>query len=102
MAGSIHVSRCLMRPRDGSEGAMRKAVKPYLSNPVVVIGGFLTIGWLLVAIFAPLLAPYDPIRTLLPLAKPGMADKSGNIFWLGTDKLGRDILSRLIYGARTV
>jgi len=81
---------------------MVKVVKPYVSDPVILIGGFLTIGWLLVAIFAPILAPYDPIRTLLPLAKPGAADRSGDVFWLGTDKLGRDILSRLIYGARTV
>jgi ABC-type dipeptide/oligopeptide/nickel transport system permease subunit len=81
---------------------MRKAVTPYLTNPVVLIGGFLTIGWLLVAIFAPILAPFDPIRTLLPLAKPGTAAPTGGVFWLGTDKLGRDILSRLIYGARTV
>lgn len=81
---------------------MVKVVKPYVSNPIILIGGFLTIGWLLVAIFAPILAPYDPIRTLLPLAKPGAADQSGDVFWLGTDKLGRDILSRLIYGARTV
>jgi peptide/nickel transport system permease protein len=81
---------------------MRKVLKPYLSNPVILIGGFLTIGWLLVAILAPLLAPYDPIKTILPLAKPGAADPAGDVFWLGTDKLGRDILSRLIYGARTV
>ena len=81
---------------------MRKVLKLYLSNPVILIGGFLTIGWLLVAILAPLLAPYDPIKTLLPLAKPGASDKAGDVFWLGTDKLGRDILSRLIYGARTV
>jgi len=79
-----------------------KVIKSYVSNPIILIGGFLTIGWLLVAIFAPLLAPFDPIRTLLPLAKPGTAAPMGGVFWLGTDKLGRDILSRLIYGARTV
>ncbi|QWW66962.1 ABC transporter permease [Rhizobium sp. WYJ-E13] len=81
---------------------MVKVVRSYVSNPIILIGGFLTIGWLLVAIFAPLLAPFDPIRTLLPLVKPGTAAPTGGVFWLGTDKLGRDILSRLIYGARTV
>ena len=51
----------------------------------------------LIAIFAPYLAPYDPakgsvIRRLKPIGTPG--------FLLGTDELGRDMLSRLIYGAR--
>lgn len=81
---------------------MNKTVKAYLSNPVVLIGGFLSFGWLLVAILAPIIAPYDPIKTLLPLAKPLAANPAGGTFWLGTDMLGRDILSRLIYGARTV
>jgi peptide/nickel transport system permease protein len=47
-------------------------------------------------VFAPLLAPYDPIKQNLPqaLQSPSAAH------WLGTDKYGRDILSRLLYGAR--
>lgn len=81
---------------------MRKNLLPYLSSPVVLIGGFLSIGWLFIAFFAPVIAPYDPIRTLVPLAKPGAVNPAGGMFWLGTDMLGRDILSRLIYGARTV
>lgn len=49
----------------------------------------------LVAIFAPWVAPYDPLQTLRPVQAPS-AD-----YWFGTDRLGRDILSRIIYGART-
>jgi peptide/nickel transport system permease protein len=48
------------------------------------------------AIFAPLLAPYDPLKLF-----PGYVLKSPSpAHWLGTDELGRDTLSRLIYGAR--
>jgi ABC-type dipeptide/oligopeptide/nickel transport system permease subunit len=71
-------------------------------RPTVVIGGGLVGLWVLVALFAPLLAPFDPLRSLTPLALPGAAAPGGGRFWLGTDLLGRDILSRLIYGARPV
>jgi peptide/nickel transport system permease protein len=59
--------------------------------------------FVLVAVFAPLIEPHDPqaqdiARRLKP---PGYFDPlSGTIFWLGTDGLGRDLLSRLIDGAR--
>lgn len=80
---------------------MRKLL-PYLRKPLVMVGGALALGWLIVAILAPLLAPYDPYQTLRPLAKPLSTGPNGEFFLLGTDMLGRDILSRLIWGARTV
>lgn len=50
----------------------------------------------LVAIFAPLIAPYDPLeQNIVSRLEPPSAE-----FWLGTDSYGRDVLSRLIYGAR--
>jgi peptide/nickel transport system permease protein len=54
------------------------------------------------AIFSPLLAPYDPgLQSLTGrLAPPLSAAADGRFFLLGTDHLGRDVLSRLIYGAR--
>jgi peptide/nickel transport system permease protein len=67
-----------------------------------LIGAFLVVFWLLAALLAPLLAPFPPNATLLPFAPPGTPWASGGRFWLGTDHLGRDILSRLLYGARTV
>jgi peptide/nickel transport system permease protein len=53
------------------------------------------------AIFAPQIAPYDPLQTTLSarLAPPAFAGGSG-AHLLGTDKLGRDVLSRIIFGAR--
>jgi peptide/nickel transport system permease protein len=56
----------------------------------------------LVAIFAPLLAPYDPVKISLTdrLMPPFWAEDGSTEHFLGTDKLGRDVLSRLIFGAR--
>jgi ABC-type dipeptide/oligopeptide/nickel transport system permease subunit len=73
-----------------------------LGRPTVLIGGGLVGLWVLVALFAPLLAPFDPLKSLSPLAPPGALAPGGGRFWLGADLLGRDILSRLIYGARPV
>jgi ABC-type dipeptide/oligopeptide/nickel transport system permease subunit len=71
-------------------------------RPTVWIGGTLVGLWVLVALFAPLIAPFDPLKSLSPLALPGAAAPQGGVLWLGGDLLGRDILSRLIYGARPV
>ena len=73
-----------------------------LSRPEGAIGAALVLGWVLVAAFAPLLAPFDPLKSLVPLAPPGSHAPGGGAFWLGADLLGRDILSRLIWGARPV
>jgi ABC-type dipeptide/oligopeptide/nickel transport system permease subunit len=68
-----------------------------------MIGAGLIVFWVLVALFAPLLAPHDPLAILQPFAKPGTLHiKSGTTLWLGADNLGRDILSRIVWGARTV
>ena len=54
-------------------------------------------GWGLVALLAPWLSPHDPLANFAPLLQPGSTG-----FWLGTDHVGRDSLSRLIWGARPV
>ena len=66
-------------------------------NPLAVIGLAITVTLILVAIFAPVLAPHDPVVQDLSqrFVRPGMPGK-----WLGTDEFGRDILSRLLYGSR--
>lgn len=66
------------------------------AKPMGAYAGLLMSGMVVVALLAPVLAPYDPLEqhpdsVALP---PGMQ------YWLGTDELGRDILSRLMYGAR--
>jgi len=69
---------------------------------VALIGLGIFIFWILVALSAPWLAPFPPTATLLPFAPPGTRFAGGGVFLLGTDHLGRDILSRILYGARTV
>ncbi len=59
--------------------------------------------WVVIALLAPLIAPFDPNTPLQPFAKPLTEYATGDgTFWLGTDHLGRDILSRVIWGSRTV
>ena len=66
------------------------------SNPLATTGIVLVAIFVVFALFAPWIAPYDPATIDLPtrLSPPSTAH------WCGTDELGRDILSRLIYGSR--
>jgi peptide/nickel transport system permease protein len=67
------------------------------SRKVVIFGAVIIALMVIVAAFAPWIAPYNPYKTSLPesLEPPNRAH------WLGTDALGRDTLSRIIYGSRT-
>lgn len=67
-----------------------------------MFGAALVLFWVLIAIFAPLIAPYDPLATYQSFVKPGGLDAKGNFFLLGTDHIGRDILSRVMYGTQRV
>jgi peptide/nickel transport system permease protein len=72
------------------------ALRAFLHRPVAV-GGFAIIAlFVAVAIFAPAIAPYDPIATSWTAIRkaPTLAH------WMGTDENGRDVLSRVLYGAR--
>lgn len=65
------------------------------TRPLAVIGLVLISCWIVIAIFAPLIAPHDPNAQIFALhTAPG----GGNL--LGTDELGRDVFSRLLYGTR--
>lgn len=65
-------------------------------NPAAMIGLAIVVLLLLVAAFAPLIAPFDPIAQALD--KRLLPPSSTN--WFGTDSLGRDIFSRVVYGTR--
>ena len=71
-------------------------------NKTAIAGLIIVTGFLLMAIFAPFLSPHNPVETsLYDQLKPPVWHETGN--WkniLGTDELGRDTLSRIIYGAR--
>ena len=65
-------------------------------NPRMLVGGIVVGAWLLVAFLAPFIAPFDPVKVdiLAALEPPSPAH------WLGTDDLGRDVLSRVMWGSR--
>ena len=75
---------------------------PWMREIRVWVGGAILLFVLILALFASTLAPHDPgEQDLLNILVPPMWQPGGNAaFPLGTDNLGRDILSRLIYGAR--
>jgi peptide/nickel transport system permease protein len=66
-------------------------------NPLAVIGLAITVTLILMAVFAPWIAPHDPIAQ--DLGNRFVPPWSAN-HWLGTDEFGRDILSRILFGSR--
>ena len=74
----------------------KDALKRLKRNKLAMLGLAIVIALILIAIFAPLLAPYDPIARIKE--DSSLAPSSVHLF--GTDLLGRDILSRVIYGSR--
>lgn len=75
-----------------------RALRRLLRDPLVFIGSFVLIAWLIVALLAPVIAPHDPLKIDIKnkFAPPSIS--SGHL--MGTDNLGRDILSRIMYGSR--
>jgi peptide/nickel transport system permease protein len=78
----------------------RRVVRPRwlkvrLRQPLAVIGATIALIWIVVAVFAPLIAPDNPLaQTFAPAKSPSLHHP------FGTDELGRDVLSRVIYGSR--
>jgi peptide/nickel transport system permease protein len=62
----------------------------------LAIGGTITLIWIVLALSAPLLTDYDPIK--VNVAQAALAPSGEH--WLGTDEIGRDVLTRILYGAR--
>jgi ABC-type dipeptide/oligopeptide/nickel transport system permease subunit len=75
---------------------IRRFWRVFARNRLAVLGTVLVVAFVVIAVFAPWLAPNDPNRQVLrdQLQTPSSA------YWLGTDDVGRDILSRLIVGSR--
>jgi len=78
------------------ESPTRRAIKRFLRHRLAVFGLVVVVLFILVAIFAPLIAPHDPLQTSWTrIRKPPSWD-----FWFGTDENGRDVFSRVVWGAR--
>ena len=81
---------------DELDSPARRARRRLFKRKAAVFGLIVLMMFIIVAVLAPLIVPYDPIATSWSLVrKPPTA-----AHWFGTDELGRDILSRVIYGAR--
>jgi len=80
----------------GARGSFRRWWRRFARNAGAVFGLVVLLALVVMAVFAPVLAPYDPIAQGVgqPMERPSGAH------WAGTDSFGRDILSRIIYGAR--
>ena len=86
---------------EGGVSLTRSAFRRLRRDPVAITGAAIVVVFLAVAAFAPLLAPRDPLaQALLSEIRPGFIPGGREGFPLGVDNLGRDLLSRLIYGSR--
>ncbi len=82
--------------QEKAETPLSLAWREFKKNKLAVLGLVIVILVALSAIFAPVITPYDPAQTnILKTEEPPSAEH-----WLGTDKVGRDIYTRLIYGGR--
>lgn len=86
-------------PKSRGQAAAGRAYRvtlDLLRNPLAVLGALIILGLILTAIFAPWIAPESPVgQDLSNRLLPPSAEH-----WMGTDELGRDIFSRVVYGAR--
>ena len=81
-------------PRERSPG--RRALARLAKRRSALLGLFFVVFFIAMAIFAPWLAPYDPLQT----SWSAIRKAPSAAHWFGTDEIGRDVLSRVIYGAR--
>jgi ABC-type dipeptide/oligopeptide/nickel transport system permease subunit len=90
------------QPKQELRRTIGATLRPLLSEPKVVVGGGFILTLILVAVLAPWLAPHSPLDQDLMLATVPPAGFAGAEpgHLLGTDGLGRDVLSRLIHGTR--
>ncbi len=97
MSATASASRVVGAAGVAVQSPGRLAVRRFLGRPAAVAGLVVVIGFVLIAALAPLAAPYDPIATSWTAIRkaPSWAH------WMGTDQNGRDVLSRVIFGARS-
>lgn len=77
-------------------GALSNILRFLRRNPLVVIGLAIFMAWVVISIGAPWIAPYDPLKQNIAMRlQPPSAEH-----WFGTDQLGRDVFSRVLWGGR--
>ena len=73
-----------------------RVLRRFVKKKSALVAAAFVMAFVVIAISAPLIAPYDPLQTNFLAVREGPSWA----FWLGTDEVGRDLLSRLIWGAR--
>ncbi len=92
------LSRPQLKPRSASSAAWKR----FRRQPGAVVGLLITALLIVICVFAPWLAPHDPaVQYPNGLSELGAPLPPTHMFWFGTDALGRDLYSRLIFGTRT-
>ena len=85
---------------EAPSGLWSDAWRRLIRNPGALVGFGLVTLFVFTAIFAPLIAPYDPRETDVSLVTDGCCPGPSAEHWFGVDQLGRDEFSRVVYGAR--
>lgn len=87
-------------PPEAGAGRTGEVLRRLRRSPTAIVGALLVLFFVLVAVFAPVLAPSSPTAVDLTDIRPGVFPGPSAEHLLGLDNLGRDVLSRIIYGAR--
>jgi len=93
---SIALSSRVASQRVADRSGPRAFLRALFSRRQAQLGGIIILGLIVCALFAPLIAPYDP--TEIRVGKPLQGPSRKHLF--GTDDLGRDLFSRIVYGSR--
>jgi peptide/nickel transport system permease protein len=92
MSTTTHSAPVIISSRSPAQLALQR----FLHRPIAVAGLVVIVLFILVAIFAPLITPYDPIAT----SWTAIRKAPSVLHWMGTDEDGRDVAARVIFGAR--
>ncbi len=85
---------------EAPSGLWSDAWRRLLRNPGALLGMFLVLLFVLAAVFASLVAPYEPLEQNLSLVRNGCCPGPSSDHLFGVDLLGRDVFTRILYGAR--
>jgi peptide/nickel transport system permease protein len=96
MADTTFNPALVRRADETIESPMRRALRRLRRRKAAVAGLVVIAIFVVLAVFAPLIAPYDPAAQ----SWTSVRKAPSWVYWLGTDDVGRDVLSRVIYGAR--
>jgi len=105
---AVHPSDVITPTVKKHRGLLEEVWHNFRKNRLSLTGGVIVVMAIIIAVFAPLLAPYNPVEQFsAPLGQhhplpPLSRSEEGTLFLLGSDKFGRDILSRAFYGCRTL